>query len=114
MTHLYPIGYLDPPEILDMSVTNIPGSGSLPLQVVSDLGFKAGYAIQFQDTSGDQIGVYIGTSGNEVIRTIIGNGTSEIFPVVIPAHSRVSLRSMKSVAITNGQLTMIFLGAGLP
>lgn len=110
---LYPIAFLDAPQVLQASVTNIPGSGSLPLQVVTNLGFRAGYYLQFQDSTGDAVGVYTGVSGSEVLRTIIGNGTSDTVPCVISALSRVSLRSMTSSPITNGELTIVFLGGGL-
>jgi len=110
---LYPIYYIDPPQILSASVTNIPGAGSLPLQVVANSGFKAAYGIAYIDTTGDYIGVYIGVSGSEVLRCIVGGGQVSAMPVVIPAHSRVSLRSMSSSAITQGQLTLTFLGQGL-
>lgn len=110
---LFPIYFIDPPEILNASVTNIPGSGSSPLQIVVNSGFKAAYGISWIDTTGDWIGVYTGASGQEVLRTIIGGGTVSATPVVISALSRVSLRSMTSSAITNGQITITFLGQGL-
>lgn len=113
MTHLYPIAYIDPPQLLDMNATSIPGSGSLPLQVVNNLGFKAAYAIDYIDTSGDFIGVYIGSIGEEVLKCIIGNGLTERAWTVLPALSRVSLRSMTASAITNGKLTITFMGVGL-
>lgn len=110
---LFPIFWLDSPEILYANVTPIPGSGSLPIQVVSESGFKAAYGVSWIDTTSDYIGVYIGASGHEILKTIIGGGVVSAAPVVIPAHSRVSLRSMTSTAITNGQITITFLGQGL-
>jgi hypothetical protein len=110
---LFPIYYLDPPQILSAYVTNIPGAGSLPMQVVANSGVRSAYAISYIDTTGDWIGVYLGSSGNERLASIIGGGQVIITPVVIPAHTRVSLRSMSASAITNGSLTMSFLGQGL-
>lgn len=110
---LFPIYYIDSPEILYTNVTPIPGSGSSPIQVVAESGFKAAYGIMWLDTTGDYIGVYTGSIGHEVLRVIIGGGVVSAAPVVIAAHSRVSLRSMTSTAITNGQITMTFLGQGL-
>jgi len=110
---LFPIYFIDSPEILYTNVTPIPGSGSSPLQVVADSGFKAAYGISWQDTTGDYIGVYTGAAGSEVLKVIIGGGVVSAVPVVIAAHSRVSLRSMTNTSITNGQLTMTFLGQGL-
>lgn len=112
MNQLYPIAYLDPPELFNSSVTNIPGSGSLPLQVVANIGLKAPYAIQYQDTTGNWIGVYTGAVGSEVLKTIIGGGVTDVCSVVIPANSRVSLRSISTSPITNGMISIIFLGFG--
>lgn len=95
-----------------MSVTPIPGSGSLPLQVVADSGFKAAYGVSFVDSSGDYIGVYTGSVGSEVLRCIIGGGQVSKEAVVIAAQSRVSVRSMTISPITNGRITISFLGQG--
>lgn len=113
MINTFPIAFFDAPQVLQANVTNIPGAGSSTLQVVADIGRKAPYAIQYADSTGDWIGVYVGAVGEEVLKTIIGNGLTLIVPVVIPAHSRVSLRSMTSSPITNGQLVCVFLGFGL-
>lgn len=113
MNAVFPIAYLDPPAVLNSYVTNIPGSLSSTLQVVANIGVKAAFAIQYTDTTGDYIGVYIGAPGQEVLRTIIGGGQTTIVPVVIPAQSRVSVRSMSTIAITNGNISCVFLGMGL-
>lgn len=110
---LFPIYFIDAPEILYTNVTPIPGNASLPIQVVANSGFKAAYGVAWIDTTGDYIGLYTGPSGSEVLRTIIGGGVVSMTPVVIAAHSRVSLRSMTSSAITNGQIVITFLGQGL-
>lgn len=114
MNVVYPVAFIDPPELLNTTVTNIPGSGSNPLQVVADLGIKVAYAIQFQDTTGDAIGVYAGPVGEEVLKTIIGNGVTTSVNVVLANHSRISLRSMTATPITNGNITIVFLGYGGP
>ena len=110
--NLFPVAFLDAPQILNTSVTPIPGSGSLPLQVIANSGTKAVHAIDFQDTTGDYIGVYTGASGQEVLRAIIGGGVNHRAWVVIPTHSRVSLRSMTATAISNGDLSMTLMGFG--
>lgn len=109
---LFPIFFIDPPKILDSSVTNIPGVADAPLQVVANSGLKAAYAIQYIDTTGDYIGVYTGSVGNEVLRCIVGGGLVSETPVVIAHNSRVSLRSMTAAPITYGKLTLTFLGQG--
>jgi len=110
---LFPIYQIDAPEILFTNVTPIPAASSAPIQVVANSGFKAAYGVQWIDTTGDYIGLYTGAVGHEVLRTIIGGGVVTMTPVVIAAHSRVSLRSMTSSPITNGQIVITFLGQGL-
>lgn len=105
----FPVAFLDPPQILYANVTNIPGSGGSPLQVVADLGPNNATKIAFLDTTGDYIGVYIGASGHELLRCIIGGGLDSEALALFPAHCRVSLRSMTASAITNGNLTCTFL-----
>jgi hypothetical protein len=109
---LFPIAFIDPPEVLNTSVTNIPGSGSSPLQVVANLGLRASHAIDYIDSTGDFIGVYRGPSGQESLITIIGGGVTTRQYCVLPALSRVSLRSMTASAITNGNITLVFMGVG--
>lgn len=104
MNYNFPLAFFDSPEIVNASVTNIPGSGSLPLQVIADSGFKVAVAIDYIDTTGDFIGVYLGTVGHENLLCIIGNGQNGRSWGVFAAHSRVSLRSMTATAITNGTL----------
>jgi hypothetical protein len=110
---IYPIAFFDSPQVLDASITNIPANTSNPLQVVANLGTRASYAIDYIDGTGDFIGVYQGPVGQEVLKCIIGGGTTSRAWCVITSGSRVSLRSMTSTAITNGQLMCVFLGGGL-
>lgn len=104
MNYNLPIAFFDAPEILNAFVTPIPGSGSLPLQVIFDSGTKSAVAMDYIDTTGEFIGVYIGAPGEEVLRCIIGNGLTKRAWGVFAAHSRVSLRSMTASSITNGKL----------
>lgn len=104
MNYNFPIAFFDAPEIVNTSVTPIPGSASLPLQVIADSGLRSAVAIDYLDTTGDQIGVYLGPSGQETLLCIIGNGQNGRGWGVFAAHSRVSLRSMTASSITNGIL----------
>lgn len=112
MNNLFPIAFLDAPQVLNASVTSIPGSGSSPLQVVADIGFKAAHAIDYSDSTGDYVGVYVGAIGHEKLVSIIGGGVTTRACVVLAAHSRISLRSITSSAITNGYISCIFMGFG--
>ncbi len=104
MNYNFPICFFDPPQILDAAVTPIPGAASDPLEVIADSGFKSAVAIDYQDSTGDFIGVYLGPEGNETLLCIIGNGLSGRAWGVFAAHSRVSIRSMTASAITSGKL----------
>ncbi len=103
------IAFIDPPAILNCNVTHIPGSASLPLQVVADTGPRSSGSIAYIDTTGDFMGVYIGSSGNETLLCIIGNGLAHTVTTAITPHSRISLRSMTASAITNGNVTIAFM-----
>lgn len=110
MNYNFPIAFFDAPEIVNTSVTPIPGSGSLPLQVIADSGFRSAVAIDYLDTTGDSIGVYLGTVGHETLLCIIGNGQTSRAWGVFAAHSRVSLRSMTASPITNGIVVGTLMG----
>lgn len=113
MNAVFPIAFFDAPKVLSASVTNIPGMASAPLQVIANIGYKAAYAIDYIDTTGDFIGVYYGPVGQEKFACIIGGGLNTRAWIVIPALTRVSLRSMTATPITNGQLMAAFMGMGL-
>ena len=105
----FPVAFFDPPQVLNATITNIPGSGSSPLQVIADLGPNGATKVAYIDTTGDYIGIYIGASGYETLRCIVGGGLTNNAEAYFPAHCRVSLRSMSSNPITNGYLTCTFI-----
>jgi len=106
VTYNFPIAFIDAPEILNASVTPIPGAGSSPLQVIANSGVRSAVAVDYLDTTGEFIGVYLGSVGQEKLLCIIGNGQTSRAWGVFPADSRVSLRSMTSASITNGTLSL--------
>lgn len=110
--NLFPIRFFDAPRVVNTSVTPIPGAASSPLQVIADFGPKAAHAIDYIDSTGDYIGVYIGAIGAETLVTIIGGGAITRAYVVIPARARVSLRSVTASQITTGNLSCVFMGQG--
>lgn len=107
MSYVIPIAYPDPPYIIDTTVTPIPALSASPLQVIADTGVQTGVGVTFNDQTGDFIGVYLGIAGSEKLIAIIGNGISGIGWGVIPANSRISIRSMTSTPITYGLLNLI-------
>lgn len=110
---LLPVAFMDAPQVLNTNVTPIPGSGSSPLQIVSNLGTRMAYAIDYADSTGDYIGVYVGPAGQEQLVTIIGGGVVSRAFCVIPVYSRISLRSITASPITTGNISCIFMGRGL-
>lgn len=112
--NLFPIAFLDAPQVLNTTVTPIPGSGNSPLQVIADIGVRAAYAIDYLDSTGDYIGVYVGPVGSERLMTIIGGGVVTRAYVVLHANARVSFRSITASSITNGYVSCVFMGMGLP
>lgn len=111
VSSVFPIAFLDAPEVLDCSVTPIPAMSSFPLQVIRNLGIKPSYAIDYIDSTGAFIGVYIGDIGLEKLSCIIGGGQTSRALSVIQSFSRVSFRSMNNSSITQGSIMCVFLGA---
>lgn len=106
---LTPVAFIDSPQVLDCSVTSIPGSGSSPLQVVSSLK-KSTAAVRIIDSLGEYVGLYVGKAGFEVLTAIIGAGAPDYVECVIPKGSRVTLRNMATTAISTGSVCITFLG----
>lgn len=102
MAFVIPIAFFDLPQVIDCTVTPIPPISDEPLQVVADTGLQTGVGIQYVDSTGDFIGIYIGSPGFEKLLCVVGNGGSGQNWSRIPANSRISLRSMNNVPVTNG------------
>lgn len=109
MAFVIPIAFFDPPEVIDTSVTPIPALSSAPLQVIANTGVNTGVGVNYNDSTGDFIGVYIGLPGKETLLCVIGNGLSSQAWGRIPANSRVSLRSMTNTPITQGLLSAVIV-----
>jgi hypothetical protein len=105
MSFAIPFAFFDPPVVIDTQVTPIPASTSAPLQVIADSGVNIGIGISYIDMTNAFIGVYVGIRGHEQLICIIGNGISSIAWGRFPPNSRVCLRAMENLAITNGQLS---------
>lgn len=84
-------------DILDTSVTNIPGSASSPVQVIASTAAEI-KAIQLLDTTGAFVGVYVGGIGSEVLKFVMGPGSDQTIEHNIPAASRVSLKRLDATA----------------
>lgn len=102
------IGFADPPQVIDCSVTHIPNQSSQPVQIVAAMPGKSD-AVHVIDATGRYIGIYAGSPGSEQIRGIVGGGSSCMFPVTLNVGERVSLRSMDATMISTGSLCLQFL-----
>jgi hypothetical protein len=109
--------YLDPPLVLDASVTPIPAVNAAPLQVIADTGtYGGGVGVKYADSTGGLVGVYTGAPGQEVLLCVVGNGVTTDSGIaksisgVIPPRARVSLRSMTPEAVTSGRLYCVLVG----
>jgi hypothetical protein len=109
MSYVIPIAYFDSPKVIDCSVTPIPASNQSPLQVIANTGLNLGVGMNYSDSTGDFIGVYIGAAGFETLACIIGNGVASQAWGQFPPGSRVSLRSMKAASINTGLLSGVIV-----
>jgi hypothetical protein len=105
MTFIQPFTFLDPPLVLDCSVTPIPAASSGTLQVIANTGPNTLYGFAFSDSTGEHIGVYVGPVGSEKLSCIIGNGVTSISYGLFPAGARVSIRNLINLQITSGKLS---------
>ena len=97
-------------NILDTSITNIPGSASSPVQVIASTAAEI-KAIQLLDTTGAFVGVYVGGIGSEVLKFVMGPGSDQTIEHNIPAASRVSLKRLDSTtAVSSGIVAFNCLG----
>lgn len=101
------VGFMDAPQVLDASVTNIPGNGSSPVQVVASMP-NISLHVHFYDGMGQYVGIYRGAAGKESLVCIVGGGGSDQKPCNLSPGDRVSLRSMDASAITSGSLCLQF------
>lgn len=97
--------------LLRTGTTNIPGSGSSPLEIVSSL-YDYVEEVEYNDTAGALIGIYSGASGSEALVGIIGFQQNGTLKIPLAPKTRISLRSMTTDAINaaEGIVCLQFLG----
>lgn len=93
---------------IDTSVTNIPASSSLPLQVIASTAHNTFKIVSVEDI-GEFIGVYTGAVSSEVLVAVLPLGGGELELHITP-NTRLSLRNMKNSAITSGNIVIQLLG----
>jgi len=102
------IDQIDSTPVLDTASTNIPGSASLPVQVIASTAADAQKVISVEDI-GEYIGLYTGAASSEVLKCVLPLGGGEV-EVDIPASTRISLRAMDATAISLGKIALNFIG----
>lgn len=105
-----PLQWFDSPQVLDCTVTAIPGIASAPLQVVATIRSEIHSVLTINSTD-EYIGIYIGAAGFEQLAAIVGGSMPNLTQVYIPTGSRVSLKNMSANSVTRGSICCQFLGA---
>lgn len=98
---------MDPPTVFDCAVTPIPGSASLPIQVVASAPSSVS-RIHVIDGVAEYIALCVGPAGQEVQIGVIGSGRQYTLDVPIGYRARISLRSMTTAVISSGTLSLTF------
>jgi hypothetical protein len=103
------VDLIDTP-VLDLSSTNMPGSGGLPTTLVASLA-NAVKKLQILDTSGAFWGVYSGTAGAEVLKLVVGPGSDQTIEQEFAAGERISFGRLDSAsALATGMVSINFIG----
>lgn len=102
------VDQIDTTPLLDTASTNIPGSASNPVEIVSSTAAVVQKVLTVEDI-GEFIGLYTGAAAAEVLKCVLPLGGGEV-QVDIPAGTRISLRSMTTSAISTGKIAINFIG----
>ncbi len=96
---------LAPPQVyatsalISTNVTNIPGSASLPLQLIASTT-EITVEIQVIEDIGEYMALYTGAASSEVMLCALPLGGGEV-KVNIPTGTRISIKSLKATAINS-------------
>lgn len=88
---------------------NIPNSVGAFVDVVTVSAMGQCIKILSIDGTGGPIGIYSGSSGNEVQIGVISGSKNMEFIVNVPASTRISVRGLDT-AISSGKFTLVFFG----
>lgn len=95
-------------SLIDASSTNIPGSASLPLTLIASTS-AATKKIQIVEDIGEYMALYTGAVSSEVLLAALPLGGGEV-EVNVPAATRISIKALKTPAITSSNLIINLLG----
>lgn len=107
-TNLAVVDQIDTTPLLNVSLSNIPASGSNSLQIVNSLALAVKKVITVEDI-GEFFGLYSGPVATPTLLCVLPLGGGEM-DVIIPAGALVSIRHMKNTAVTSGFIAINFLG----
>jgi hypothetical protein len=107
-TNLAVVDQIDTTPLLNVSLSNIPASGSNSLEIVNSLALPVKKVITVEDI-GEFFGLYSGPVATPTLLCVLPLGGGEM-DVIIPAGALVSIRHMKNTAITSGYIAINFLG----
>lgn len=94
----------------DVTVDNIPGSASAPLELLASTAGDI-QKLQFADTTGAFLEIMSGAVSSEVREVLVGPGSDQTIEVSIPAGTRISVRRIDSAtAASAGALAINYLG----
>jgi hypothetical protein len=94
--------------LVDASSTNIPGNASLPLTLIASTSAIT-RKIQVIEDIGEYMALYTGAASSEVLLAALPLGGGEI-EVNVPAATRISIKALKTPAITSSNLIVNLLG----
>lgn len=93
---------------LDFSVDNVDNSAFVEL--IADVGANAIKKVQIFMSSGQPLYLAIGAAASETIQGYIIPGGNGFIDLEIPANSRVSVKAVNAVTVSEGVLLVNFLG----
>lgn len=91
-----------------ISYSNVPASTNPTHELIAATS-RSIFKAQIFDTTGSFFGIYTGKVGEEEEAFLVGPGSNESIPIVIPTGTRVSIRSLASAPVS-GSIAINFLG----
>ena len=97
--------------VLDTSSTNIPGSGSSQVTLVTNLAAPCTKISVVSTIAAGLIGIYTGAAASEVLAAVIHTTGNNTIDVNLPGNARISAKRLDSAtAISSGFLAINFIG----
>jgi len=95
----------------DASSTNIPGSGSSPLELIASTSSNYINAFHVFDTTGGFLEIMTGAAASETRLFLVGPGNDSIIYAEVGIGTRISVRRVDSAtALSSGSLAVNYMG----